>query len=163
MREAMNAISTPDTRFIGYGLRRGRAMGSLVDVPEEQIVETPVAENLMVGLAMGLSLMGRKPVVFFERFDFVLNAVDAIVNHLDKMNTISDGLHNPTAILRVVVGNSKNPLFTGITHTQDFTDAFIELVDFPVITLDNPMNDYLEAFHNLPHHSTMIVEYKDEA
>ncbi len=85
-----------------------------------QIVETPVAENLMVGMATGMALFGLKPVVFIERCDFVLNALDALVNHLDKIHLISRGEFRPVAIIRIVVGNRTKGLATGATHTQDF-------------------------------------------
>jgi pyruvate/2-oxoglutarate/acetoin dehydrogenase E1 component len=112
----------PLVRFVGYGVRiGGRAQGTLKNVPDSQLIEMPVAENLMVGFAIGLALKGLKPVVFIERFDFILNALDAIVNHLDKIETISRGEFKPAMILRIVVGNKSKPLFTGETHTQDFT------------------------------------------
>lgn len=113
----------PLVRFIGYGVTNGKAMGTLKNVSPSQLIEMPVAENLMVSFAIGLSLKGLKPVVFIERFDFILNALDAIVNHLDKIETISHGEFKPTMILRIVVGNQQKPLFTGKTHTQDFSPS----------------------------------------
>jgi pyruvate/2-oxoglutarate/acetoin dehydrogenase E1 component len=113
----------PLVRFVGYGVRiGGRAQGTLKNVSDTQLIEMPVAENLMVGFAIGLALKGLKPVVFIERMDFILNALDAIVNHLDKIETISRGEFKPTMILRIVVSEIRQkPLFTGETHTQDFS------------------------------------------
>jgi pyruvate/2-oxoglutarate/acetoin dehydrogenase E1 component len=79
----------PKTRFIGYGLKKGRALGTLKEVRDDQIIEMPVAENLMVGVATGLALQGYLSVVFIERMDFLLNALDQIVNHLDKIKQLS--------------------------------------------------------------------------
>jgi pyruvate/2-oxoglutarate/acetoin dehydrogenase E1 component len=157
----------PATCFIGYGIRiGGKALGTLKTVPEAQLIETPVAENLMVGLATGLSLAGRKPVVCIERFDFILNAADAIVNHLAKIETISRGEFAPAAILRVVVGNRKKPVFTGETHIQNFSAAFRSMVDFPVIELTETamiVPAYREAHAALARgRSTMLVEFKDQ-
>jgi Transketolase, pyrimidine binding domain len=154
----------PLVRFVGYGVTNGRAMGTLKNVPESQLIEMPVAENLMVGFAIGLSLKGLKPVVFIERFDFILNALDAIVNHLDKIAEVSHGEFNPTIILRIVVGNRRKPLFTGRTHTQDFSVALRALVSFPVINLMDARTisqQYGIAYMNFPFRSTALVEYKD--
>jgi pyruvate/2-oxoglutarate/acetoin dehydrogenase E1 component len=155
----------PLVRFIGYGVKiGGRALGTLKNVPDHQLIEMPVAENLMVGFAIGLSLKGFKPVVFIERFDFILNALDAIVNHLDKIETISKGEFRPTMILRIVVGNKTKPLFTGETHTQDFSDAFSRLVNFPTVNLRSApyiRQLYRNAHEDLPDHSTALIEYKD--
>ena len=169
-KEQITAANTalaadPRTIFIGYGLQHGRAMGTLRDVSPAQILETPVAENLMVGLAIGLSLRGRLPVVFIERCDFLLNAMDAIVNHLDKAAILSRGEFNPAVILRIVVGNRKKPLFTGPVHTQDLADPLCLMVDFPVNRLDLP-EEIKSAYsaarkRQLEGKSTALFEYKD--
>lgn len=166
LREAMRNLAVePRTRFIGYGLKNGRAAGSLANASETQIIETPVAENLMTGIAIGQSLGGNLPLVYFERFDFVLNAADAIVNHLSAAEHISRGVFKPAVILRVVVGNRAKPLFTGKTHTQDFSAAFAGMVDFPVVALTEPSEILAEypSARERQHNgiSTMLVEYKD--
>jgi pyruvate/2-oxoglutarate/acetoin dehydrogenase E1 component len=154
----------PLSRFVGYGLKVGRAGGSMVGVSEEAIVETTVAENLLAGIAIGLSLTGLKPIMFFERFDFILGALDAIVNHLDAAEIISKGEFRPTAILRIVVGNTEKPLHTGHTHTRDHSEALKRMVRFPVWRVKTPeevLTAYEMAAKNLHLHSTAIVEYKD--
>ena len=164
---AMNLLATDTaTRFIGYGVKiGGRAAGTLSAVPDCQLVETPVAENLMVGLATGMSLAGLKPIVFIERMDFILNALDAIVNHLSAARDISCGEFTPAAILRVVVGNKTKPLYTGPTHVQDFTDSVRAMVNFPVLKLTSPdeiVPAYQDALDALSlGRSTMLVEMKD--
>lgn len=153
------------TRFIGYGLHKGRALGTLKAVPLGQIIEMPVAENLMAGMAIGLSLKGYLPIVFIERMDFILNALDAIVNHLDKINLLSNGQFKPACIIRCIVGNRNKPLYTGATHVQDFSDALREMVAFPVIQIKDVLEveaAYEFATKNIEKGiSTILVEYKD--
>lgn len=156
----------PKVCFIGYGVKYGgMAAGTLKGVNPEQLIETPVAENLMVGLAIGLALKGRRPIVYIERFDFILNALDAIVNHLGKIAPLSQWQFNPAVIIRVVAGNKRKPLFTGITHTQDFTEAMRHMVDFPITKLETPFeveDGYRQAQHRLGAGiSTLLVEMKD--
>lgn len=152
-------------RFIGYGLKKGRALGTLKNVGDLQIVEMPVAENLMAGFAIGLSLKEYVPVVFIERIDFILNALDAIVNHLDKLKAISREEFMPAVIFRCVVGNSSKPLYTGITHVQDFSNAIREMVSFPVIQLNETEDIEVEYSKAIGLQksgiSTILVEYKD--
>lgn len=162
----MNALACdPATRFVGYGLRHGRAMGTLASVPDEQIVETPVAENLMAGVAIGLALTGLKPVVYFERADFLLNALDAIVNHLDKAATLSRGVFKPAVILRITVGNREKPLFTGPPHVQDFFQPLNRMVTFPVRAItcaEEAISIYDHCrFDQDNGVSTAVFEYKD--
>jgi hypothetical protein len=92
--------------------------------------------------------------------------MDQIVNHLDKIGQLSEGIHQPAVIIRVAVGNKQKPLFTGATHTQDFTRAFRELVQFPIVPLkweSSIMNEYEKAYRRAKKGtSTMLVEYRDQ-
>lgn len=165
--KAMTEIGkNPLAQFCGYNTRFGKAAGTLSGVPEDQLNEFPLAENLMMGAAIGMSLTGWIPVVYFERMDFVLIALDAIVNHLAKLNELSEGFHRPACIIRCVVGNRKTPLFTGATHTQNFSEAIRNMVTFPVIELTRKEDiqfEYGKAYFRatMQKQSTMLVEFKD--
>ena len=138
LRSSMNELAKQEkTVFIGYNTKFTRANSTLIDIPENQLIETPVAENLMMGMAIGMSIRGYKPVVYIERFDFILNALDSIINHLDKIDSISNKEYSPKVIIRIVVGKKKEPLYSCITHTQDFTHPLSKMVSFPVIKLGN--------------------------
>ena len=106
-----------------------------------------------------------KPVVYFERADFILNALDAIVNHLDKAATLSRGVFKPAVILRITVGNSDKPLFTGPPHVQDFNNALREMVNFrvePLYNADDVAFNYPKAAEDQAiGRSTALFEYKD--
>lgn len=148
--------------FLGYNVLHGsRAYGTLTEVPVAQCLETPVAENLMAGLAIGMSLTGYRPVLFYERHDFVLNALDAIVNHLDKIESMSQGQFKTPVIIRATVGGSV-PLHPGPQHTQDFTVAFRSMVKFPVLELKTPA-EVLAAYHLAATLDSpiMLVEHRD--
>lgn len=164
IKKSMEFMAQDDKSiFLGYNVKfGGKGAGALINIPEYKLIEMPVAENLMASTAIGLSLEGFVPIVYFERFDFVLNAVDAIVNHLDKIKNISNAEFNPKVIIRVVVGRKNFPLFSGETHTQDFTEVFQKLLKFPVIKLpktEKIFSIYENAyFSNLSH---MIIEEAD--
>jgi pyruvate/2-oxoglutarate/acetoin dehydrogenase E1 component len=165
--DAMTALAAdPLVRFVGYGMRKGGAMGTLKGVRPEQIVEMPVAENLMTGAAIGMALTGLRPVVYFERADFLLCGADAIVNHLDKLAMISRGEFRPGVIIRVTIGNRNKPLFTGPTHTQNFARAFRMMLQATtvreLIEGDDPRQFYQDAYEALTRgQSTMVFEHKD--
>lgn len=161
LKKAMDFLGQDKrTVFVGYNIKYGSmGNGSFVDIRKEQLIETPVAENLMIGMAIGMSIEGFKPVVFIERFDFIMCAMDALVNHLDKINTISKGEFTPKVIIRCVVGNKKNPLYTGDTHTQDFTKTMKDLLNMPVVRLKSVYDDYRIAY-NISQ-SCMLIEEKD--
>jgi pyruvate dehydrogenase E1 component beta subunit len=134
VKNAMQDLAAdPRTVFLGYNVCFGsRAYGTLADIPTERCLETPVAENLMAGLAIGMGLTGLRPVLFYERHDFILNALDALVNHLDKMETLSQGQFQTPVLIRAVVGGTM-PLHPGPQHIQDFTEAFRSMLAMPVL------------------------------
>jgi pyruvate/2-oxoglutarate/acetoin dehydrogenase E1 component len=111
---------------------------------KKRVQDFPVAENLMCGLAIGMSFEGLKPVLYFERHDFMLVAMDAIGNHIDKIERISHGEYKVPIIIRSVEAFG-GPFYSGPTHHQDFTNLLKELVDFPVL---DPVTgeDVLKAF-----------------
>lgn len=152
----------PRTIFIGYNLIHGsKGYGSLENISSEKIIETPVAENLMAGLSTGLAIEGYKPILIFERHDFMLNALDGLVNHLDKLNELSHGQYSPPVIIRAIVG-SVNQINPGPQHKQDFTDAFKTMFKMPIYDPKNP-KEVLETYEIAKNTKApiMIIERRD--
>lgn len=88
LSEAMTWLGQqPDTLFLGQGVRCGGPAGatSFENVPQEKRIEFPVAEDLQLGVAIGLALEGFVPVSYFPRIDFLLCACPQLVLHLDKL------------------------------------------------------------------------------
>jgi len=151
-----------NTIFLGYNIRFGsKAYGTLKDIDESQKLETPLAENLMVGLAIGMSLEGLRPVLFFERHDFMLIALDAIVNHLDKIEEMSKGEFKMPVIIRATIG-SNSPLDPGVQHTQDFTEVFKKLINFKIFEPKN-VREVFKAYKEAKKldKPCMIIERRD--
>jgi pyruvate dehydrogenase E1 component beta subunit len=153
----------PNSIFVGYNVKKGYGAGIFKNIPEEKLYEMPVAENLMAGVSIGLSIEGYMPILYFERFNFVLNALDSIVNHLDKFSKLSYGEYSPKVIIRVVIGGKNSPFYTGSTHTQDFYKAMQNMVNFSVYKLPTDAQEITTMFDNAikAPWSTMIIEEKD--
>jgi len=129
---SMNGLADQGYIFIGYNVRHASAYGMLEDVPLDQRLETPLAENLMAGLAIGMTMEGFKAVLYFERHDFIFNALDALVHQVDMIETISDGEFTCPIIIKAVAGGM-HPFYAGITHTMNYTGVFKKLFHFPVL------------------------------
>lgn len=150
----------PMARFIGYNTALGSRMyGTLSKIPQCRCIETPVSENLMMGLAMGMSLEGYLPVVCFERHDFLLLGLDALVNHIDKLPSLGD-VKFPI-IIRAIVG-AKRPLDAGPQHTQDYTLELRGMLKNVRVHTPDSEEEFRAAWSapkfGLP---AVIVEYKD--
>lgn len=157
----------PLFRVVGYNVTPpgGSGGGSFKNVPEEQRIEMPLAEANMAGVAIGMSLAGLRCLCFFERFDFIYRALDALALHLDKLSQLSNGIHRPACIIRVVIGKRTKPLFTEPTHTSDLTLAMCGILSFRVVKLmwkDSILNEYTRAMSDLKmNKSTLLVEDAD--
>lgn len=163
IKKSMEEIAIDEkARFIGYNLKRGsKAYGTLTNVSESRILEMPIAENLMAGVAMGMSLEGYKPVLIFERHDFMLNALDSLVNHLDKLSLLSNDQYKAPMLIRAVVG-SLSPINPGPQHCQDFSEFFKRTFHFPVYDPKNvlELRQSLEEGKKFEQ-PVMIIERRD--
>jgi pyruvate/2-oxoglutarate/acetoin dehydrogenase E1 component len=137
---------------------------SLVTVPSEKKLEFPVAENLQIGVSIGLALQGIIPVSIIPRWNFLLCATDQIVNHLDKISLLSDGGYKPRVIIRVAVG-SEYPVDPQEQHKGNFSNAFrlmcqtVDVVE--VQTPDEILPAYQKAYKRQDGRSTIVVEFPD--
>lgn len=132
---------------------------TLSHIPESQRICFPVAEELQLGVCIGLSLQGFIPVCIFPRFDFMLRAYDQLINHLDKLEEMTVGRFKPKVIIRTRVGGRK-PLDAGPQHKQDHTIALSDMLTnvtlVRVVTPDWILPTYREAMQRDT--STVIVE-----
>lgn len=115
------------TLFIGQSVKYGgqRAFNTFRGVPEDKRIEMPICEDFTVGFCTGMSLEGYIPVCFIPRWDFLILAANAIVNHLDKIPVMGD--FKPKVIIRTAVG-AEHPLNPGPQHTQNHTFAFRQML-----------------------------------
>jgi pyruvate dehydrogenase E1 component beta subunit len=70
----------------------------------ERVLDTPICENAFTGVALGMAVMGMRPVVEFMFADFMPTAGDAIVNQLPKYRFMSGGQLSVPVTLRVISG-----------------------------------------------------------
>ena len=153
-----------DTIFIGQSVNySGNAIyNTLSTLPEEKKIELPVFEETQMGMSTGMSLNGLVPISCFPRFDFLLRCMDALVNHLDKMQQMTEFNFRPKVIMRTSIG-STNPLNGGIQHTQDYTmEMKTILSEVKVVVLEEPediMPEFKKAYHRVG--STLMIERGD--
>ena len=153
-----------NTLFLGQAtLFSGHSIsGTLTEVPKEKLIELPVMEEVQMGMCTGLSLEGYIPISIYPRFNFMMLAINQLVNHMDKMKEMSRGMLVPKVIVRVAVG-ARKPLNGGPQHTQDFTEAIKSMLnDVEVVELIEPeqiFTTFKEAYER--NGSTVVIEWGD--
>jgi len=157
----------PKTIFLGQSVvySGNSIFKTLESVPANQKVEMPVFEETQMGICIGLALAGYVPVSVYPRFNFLLLAMNQLVNHLDKLPVITQGKARPRVIIRTAIG-SERPLFPGYQHSGDFTNSFkaLGLQNVDVVRLDEPHQifpSYKYALERPDGKSTILVEFGD--
>lgn len=155
VNEAMLMLASKGAVFVGQSVRYDGAAiyHSLDGVPMEQRVELPVLEDFQMGYCTGLAIAGKLPVCIYPRMDFLVLALNQLVNHLDK------SVWHPKVLIRTAVGQ-KAPLDAGPQHTQNHTEALrLMLQNVRVDEVRTPQevaSAYKRAFEC--HGSYLIVE-----
>ena len=167
MKSSMEWLARdPRTVFIGQAVEvAGTAMSNTVkDIPIARRIELPVAEELQMGMSIGLALQGQVPVSIYPRWNFLLLAANQLVNHLDKIGVMSNGGYQPRVIIRTSIG-SQRPLHPQFQHIGDFTDALrLMCTTVEVVRLDEPRQifpAYKRALLRDDGRSTLLVEWGD--
>jgi pyruvate/2-oxoglutarate/acetoin dehydrogenase E1 component len=153
-----------DTIFLGQSVKySGNAIyNTLKTLPEEKRIEMPVTEELQMGMSTGMAMNGLVPISCFPRFDFIMRCMDSLVNHLDKMQHMTERTFKPKVIMRTSIG-STNPLNGGVQHTQDYTIPLRGMLhEVDVVLLEEP-DDIFREFENAYNadRSTLLVEHGD--
>lgn len=95
-----------------------------------RIIEMPLSENALTGIAIGAALMGKRPVISFQRVEFALLAMEQIVNNAAKSHFISMGKHTVPLVIRLIIGRGWGQ---GPEHSQSLETMFAMIPGLKVI------------------------------
>jgi pyruvate/2-oxoglutarate/acetoin dehydrogenase E1 component len=154
-----------NTVFLGQQiLFPGNPMsGTLINVPKEKMIELPVMEDSQMGMSLGMAMTGKFVITFYPRWDFLICAANQLVNHVDKIELMSNGQWKPNMIIRVAKG-SEIPLNPGPQHRGNYLNEFQSITQtikfFDCLTVDDIENAYNHAINEGG--ITLINEYPEK-
>ena len=154
-----------NTVFLGQQiLFPGNPMsGTLINVPKEKMIELPVMEDSQMGMSLGMAMTGKFVITFYPRWDFLICAAIQLVNHVDKIELMSNGQWKPNIIIRVAKG-SEIPLNPGPQHRGNYFNEFQSITQtvkfFDCLTVDDIENAYNHAINEGG--ITLINEYPEK-
>tara|TARA_R110000824_G_scaffold52656_1_gene145955 strand:+ start:1414 stop:1950 length:537 start_codon:yes stop_codon:yes gene_type:complete len=155
-----------DSLFLGQAVAyAGTGMtNTLTEVSKDKLLEMPVDEEMQMGITNGLALNGTVPISIYPRWNFLILALNQIVNHLDKIPAMSDNGYIPKVIIRTSIG-SERPLHPQHQHVGDYSEAIQMMCpNIEVIRLEEPdqiFPAYRKAYNRTDGKSTLLVEYGD--
>jgi len=125
----------PEVFVIGQGLWSPWYVGnSMTDLDKKfgvkRIIDTPVSESACTGAAVGASLCGMKPIVVHPRMDFMLYAMDAIVNQAAKWSHMVGGQAHPGVTIRAIINRGGEQ---GAQHSQALHSWFAHIPGLRVV------------------------------
>ncbi len=109
--------------------------GLLAEFGPKRVVDTPISEMGFVGLATGAAMLGLRPVVEIMTINFILMAVDQVVNHASKIHYMFGGQARVPLVIRTPSGGIGQ---LAATHSQSFENWFAYCPGLKVVAPSTP-------------------------
>jgi pyruvate/2-oxoglutarate/acetoin dehydrogenase E1 component len=125
----------PEVFVIGQGLWSPWYVGNSMTALDkkfglERVIDTPVSESACTGAGVGAALAGMKPIVVHPRIDFMLYAMDAIVNQAAKWSHMVGGQAHPGVTVRAIINRGGEQ---GAQHSQALHSWFAHIPGLRVV------------------------------
>lgn len=101
----------------------------------ERVLDTPIAEGVIVGAANGAAMAGLRPVAELMTINFAFLAMDQIVNHSAKLRSMFGGQFTVPVVIRAVGGGGRQ---LGATHSQTPDAVFAHFPGLKVVAPGTP-------------------------
>ncbi len=102
---------------------------------EDRVLDTPLAEGIIVAASVGASLVGWRPVPEIQFTDFVTDAIDAIIQQASKLHYRSAGGYTCPITVRICCGGGVGG---GLYHSQENAAWFVHEPGLKVVMPSTP-------------------------
>lgn len=142
VRDAMSEEMRLDESviFIGedigvYGGCFGVSRGMWEEFGKSRLIETPISETAFSGAAVGMAMMGMRPIVEIMFGDFVTLTADPIINHAAKYRFMTGGHVKVPLVLRTPFGSGTG---AAAQHSQTLESMYLNTPGLTVIAPSTP-------------------------
>jgi len=102
----------------------------------DRVRDTPIAEQAIIGAAIGAAMGGMRPVAEIMIMDFMMVAMDQIANHAAKLRYMTGGRTNVPLTIRTVVTGGVHG--TGAQHSQSLEAWLAHIPGLKVVIPSTP-------------------------
>jgi len=141
LREGMAQEMRRDPRVLLFGLDvddhkaiQGSTRGLVQEFGAERVFGTPLSEDAMTGVAIGAAMAGMRPVHVHIRMDFLMLAMNQLVNIAAKSSYMYDGQVKVPMVVRSMIGKSWGQ---GAQHSQGLHAMFMHVPGLKVVAPSN--------------------------
>ena len=101
----------------------------------ERVKDTPISESAVVGAGVGAAMAGLRPIVEVMTINFILLAMDQVVNNAAKLRYMSNGQITVPLVIRTVTGGGAQ---LAATHSQSLEGWFASVPGLKVAVPSDP-------------------------
>ncbi len=142
VREAFEQALAQDERvfIMGQGVDDhtamfGATLGLHQKFGDSRVFDVPLSENALTGVAVGAALTGMRPIYLHNRPDFLLLAMDQIVNHASKWSYMFGGNGKVPLVIWTPVGRGWG---TAAQHSQALQGLFMHVPGLRLVMPSTP-------------------------
>lgn len=130
----------PSVFIIGEGVDdSGGVFGSTLGLHskfgKDRVMDSPLAENGITGVAVGAAIAGMKPILVHMRIDFLPLSIDQIINHAAKWHYMFGGKLNVPITIRSIIGRGWG---SAAQHSQSLQALFTNIPGLKVVMPATP-------------------------
>ncbi|MBW2631697.1 MAG: alpha-ketoacid dehydrogenase subunit beta [Deltaproteobacteria bacterium] len=142
INEAFHQMMSSDESvfLIGQGVKSpwyvgNTAQGLLEQFGPERVIDTPVSENAMTGAAVGAAIAGMKSIIVHPRADFMLYAIDPIINEAANWHYMNGGKASVPVVIWGIINRGGEQ---GAQHSQAIQAMFAHIPGLKVVMPSTP-------------------------
>jgi len=141
---AHEMLKDPDVVLLGEDIGKNggvfRATVGLMDkFGPERVLDTPLAESMIGGLAVGMAVCGLKPVAEFQFMGFIYPALNQIINHASRMRNRTRGRLSCPLVFRAPYGCG---IHAPEHHSESTEAIFAHIPGLRVVMPSSPLRAY---------------------
>ncbi len=118
-----------------YGGAFGVSAGMLEEFGPERIVETPISEDAIIGAAAGAAMVGMRPIAEMMFMDFILLAMEPLVNQAAKARYMFGGKATVPMVVRMPGGSGTG---AAAQHSQSLETILMHIPGIKVVAPSTP-------------------------
>lgn len=111
------------------------AQGLLKRFGPKRVIDTPVSENAMTGAAVGASIAGMRSIVVHPRVDFMLYALDPVINEAANWHYMSGGNNSVPVVVWGIINRGGEQ---AAQHSQSLQATFAHIPGLKVVMPATP-------------------------
>ena len=148
---------------LGEDLGRGGVFGQYKGLQQEfgaaRIIDTPISEATIMGAAVGMALVGYRPVVEMRFSDFALCATDELINQAAKARYMFGGQGRVPLVVRQPIGMWRS---SAAQHSQSLEAWYAHIPGLVVVTPSTPADNYALLAASIASDDPVVyMEHKD--